>query len=697
MIYALDIGTRTVIGVLAEKYESSITIYDTLIMEHEERAMLDGAIHDVNKVTKIVQQITNSLKEKNDIKIDKASVALAGRFLKTSIGESWMDVTNEHAIAKDTVRILEMEAINKSIESLETDGKEMYCVGYSVLYYSLDDEWIKNLEGQRGRKISVKVISAFLPAYIVNAMMNVLELSNLTPEHITLEPIAAMNLVVPPDLRKLNIALIDVGAGTSDIAISRDGTVIAYGMVPMAGDEITERLCEEYLIDFNTGEKVKRTLSDCQQEEIEVKDILDTPINITKEKFYAVIKPVIDEITSKISEEVFNLNGKSPVAVMVVGGGARAPFFTELLAQKLELPKNRVALKSIENLQNVHDKTKTLAGSEYITPVSIANSVDTNTGSVFVRVMVNEKPVDLMGMDSKNTVMQALLQIGYRVDEIVGKPGPAITFDFNGELKILKGTPGKTADIIINGEKGGIHSRLQHGDIIEFMPGKVGKSPETYLSEILHPISCTVNGESFDFLPQAKVNGEICSNDVQIKDGDIINSLSYCTVAYILEKMSKKKEELINIVVNGKGQALKVKESEIFRGDRKLELSDQIISGDNILIKERSLTPTVSRLTKSIDQKHCKVLVNAKEMKIPVTSLKISVDGVKAEPDSVLYHGAIVDIEFIEENPKVIDLFGLMDIDSNSLKSFNITVNEKKAAFMDLLNEGDQVEITLET
>ena len=57
LIYALDIGTRTVIGVLAEKYESSITIYDTLIMEHEERAMLDGAIHDVNKVTKIVQHI----------------------------------------------------------------------------------------------------------------------------------------------------------------------------------------------------------------------------------------------------------------------------------------------------------------------------------------------------------------------------------------------------------------------------------------------------------------------------------------------------------------------------------------------------------------------------------------------------------------------------------------------------------------
>jgi hypothetical protein len=83
-------------------------------------------------------------------------------------------------------------------------------------------------------------------------------------------------------------------------------------------------------------------------------------------------------------------------------------------------------------------------------------------------------------------------------------------------------------------------------------------------------------------------------------------------------------------------------------------------------------------------------------MEIPVSSYKITVNGVKAEPDSVLYDGAIVDIELTEQLPKVIDLLGLMDIDSNSLKSFNITVNQKKAAFMDILNAGDQVEITLE-
>jgi hypothetical protein len=263
-------------------------------------------------------------------------------------------------------------------------------------------------------------------------------------------------------------------------------------------------------------------------------------------------------------------------------------------------------------------------------------------------------------------------------------------------MRILKGLPGRSAEVTINNEKSGIHARLQHGDIVEFNPGKVGKSPETFLSEILTPISVTVNGEDYDLLPQATVNGEICTTDVQIKDGDKINTLNYATVADILEKLSKKKEEFINIVLNGKAHSLKVKEMDISRGNRKLELSDKIISGDVISIQERSFTPTVNRLTQSLEQKYCKVLVNAEEMEIPVSSYKITVNGVKAEPDSVLYDGAIVDIELTEQLPKVIDLLGLMDIDSNSLKSFNITVNQKKAAFMDILNAGDQVEITLE-
>lgn len=103
---------------------------------------------------------------------------------------------------------------------------------------------MKHLEGQKGNQAKVKVLAAFLPSNVVEAMLSVLDRVNLKPMHITLEPIAATSLVVPEDLRNLNIAMIDIGAGTSDIAISDKGIITGYGMVPKAGDEITDVISE---------------------------------------------------------------------------------------------------------------------------------------------------------------------------------------------------------------------------------------------------------------------------------------------------------------------------------------------------------------------------------------------------------------------------------------------------------------------
>ena len=85
-------------------------------------------------------------------------------------------------------------------------------------------------------------------------------------EALTLEPIAAINVLIPPSMRRLNVALVDIGAGTSDIAITDSGTVIAYGMVPIAGDEVTEAISDQYLLDFPMAEKAKRELINHQHD-----------------------------------------------------------------------------------------------------------------------------------------------------------------------------------------------------------------------------------------------------------------------------------------------------------------------------------------------------------------------------------------------------------------------------------------------
>ena len=78
----------------------------------------------------------------------------------------------------------------------------------------------------------------------------------------------------------LNIALVDVGAGTSDICVTRDGSIIAYGMIPYAGDELTELIVQHYLVDFNMAEHMKLTSG--MADEVEITDIMSITHTIPK-------------------------------------------------------------------------------------------------------------------------------------------------------------------------------------------------------------------------------------------------------------------------------------------------------------------------------------------------------------------------------------------------------------------------------
>ena len=113
--------------------------------------------------------------------------------------------------------------------------------------------------------------------------------------NLTLEPIAAINVAIPESYRLLNIALVDIGAGTSDISITKDGSIIAYGMIPLAGDELTELIVQNYLVDFKTAEYIK--LQSTTEEEITYKDIMLIEHKIPAKEVWELTAPVVDEMT----------------------------------------------------------------------------------------------------------------------------------------------------------------------------------------------------------------------------------------------------------------------------------------------------------------------------------------------------------------------------------------------------------------
>lgn len=200
-LFALDIGTRSVVGIILEEHGDSFHVVDILVEEHKERAMVDGQIHNVLKVAEIIQSVKEKLEQKHG-KLEKVSVAAAGRALKTEQAEVIMDIKNRPIFSEDDMNRLELSAVQKAQSNLiqnDTDKhtNHYYCVGYSVVYYRLDGEEIGSLVDQQGNEASIEVIATFLPRVVVESLLSALKRANLEMEALTLEPIAAINVLIP--------------------------------------------------------------------------------------------------------------------------------------------------------------------------------------------------------------------------------------------------------------------------------------------------------------------------------------------------------------------------------------------------------------------------------------------------------------------------------------------------------------------
>lgn len=539
LVFALDIGTRNVVGILGEYIDDKLYLQDYVSIPHPKRAMVDGQVEDIKQVAKVVSQVKSQLEDKNGVKLTKVSVAAAGRALKTCQVTMEFDISDREALTEDMVKSMEIETIQKAqaeLDKTDTGRTIFYCVGHSVISYKLDDYKIISLEGHKGEKAAIDLVAAFLPNIVVEGLYSVMDLNELEVTSLTLEPIAAMNVIVPPEIRLINIALIDIGAGTSDIAIAKNGSVVAYAMATTAGDEITEEIIRTYLVDFNTAEMIKQSCSNGDTD-IEYRDILGNTHKIKTSEIAEMITPAVETLAETICNAIREANGSSPAAVFLVGGGSLIEGLTPLVAEKLGLDETRVAIGGGDFLKNVDERGAKL-GAEYVTPLGIAVTSMLNQGYDFSVITVNDSKVRVF--DTKQlSVYEALTIAGYKSHEIMGRSGRSLSYTLNGVRKTVKGGAMTPAEVYVNERPASIMTKVTQGDRIRITPAMSGQNASAKLSDILgyerfNDGTVTFGGEQFSIGLKATVNGEIKDPDYQIQPLDNIETSGLVTLGDLL-------------------------------------------------------------------------------------------------------------------------------------------------------------------
>ena len=515
LIFALDIGTRSIIGVVGRVVDERFQVLAIEKEEHGKRAMLDGQIEDIAQVAKVARRVTNRLEEKLDCTLERVCVAAAGRALRTEQGSFVMEYPEVTRITNDAISRLESGAV-AAAESVLGQGQEgerrFYLVGYTVAGYHLDHYPMSTLRNHNGQLLEATVVATFLPREVVESLYSVMEGAGLEVASLTLEPIAALNAAIPADLRLLNLVLADIGAGTTDIAVCRDGAVVGYTMATIAGDEITEELMRRFLIPFATAEGMKTRLD---EERITYRDVLGLEQTVSGAQVRETIQQPAHILAQEIAQRVTTLNGGAPSALFLAGGGSKLEGIREMVAEALDMEENRVALAGNNYDITAFSDQYELNDPELATPLGIAVSAGLGLISDSYRIMLNGKPAKLFRSGAL-TVLELLMMNGYTSTDLLGRTGKNLSITVDGQRMLFRGEPAQPCVLKLNGTESAPSAVVYAGDSIEFSPAVSGAPAQRTLKDLL----------GADFTGGVTVNGRLADLDTRLTTGDQIATSS---------------------------------------------------------------------------------------------------------------------------------------------------------------------------
>lgn len=664
LVFGLDIGTRNVVGTVGYKKDDEFYVVAQCNMEHETRSMLDGQIHDIGRVGRTIGKVKAQLEAQIEQPLTEVCIAAAGRVLKTEEVTAVYEYPEETVVTGEDIHNLDLMGVELAQQKLNEDNDtkfKFYCVGYSVVRYYFNDDPISNPEGHKANRISEDIIVTFLPEDVVDGLYSAVESAGLTVANLTLEPIAAINIAIPEAFRLLNIALVDVGAGTSDISITRDGSIIAYGMIPHAGDELTECIVQHYLVDFKTAEHIK--LTSTFEDTITYQDIMMLEHTISSEEVWELVRPIVDNITTEVANKIIELNGgRSVSACFVVGGGGKIHGFTAMLSEKLQIAAERVALRGEEVLQKVHFSQEEIKKDPLIvTPVGIClNYYDQRNNFIFVRF--NGERMKLYD-NSKLTVMDAALQAGFPTEQLFPRRGTELNFTVNGKPRIARGGAGEAAVVKVNGQQVNLSTPIHSNADIEIVPSTQGSGAAYTIADLKEytqeDIAFIVNGKTIVCPKFVEVNGCLEPSGYKVQEGDRIELRNYYTVEQIKDFMDVEVDMDRQILVNNVSETMDALVYENFSVNWTV-IGSELHYEEPVQKNEEEIQPSYSE-----------------DVELPVT-----VNG-----EQIVLHG--------RKDYMFVDIFEQIDFDINAGngRAVETLINGQNAAYTQPLKPGDVIKI----
>ena len=354
-IVALDIGTNKIATIVAEVGDAG-ELEIIGIGTHQSRGLKKGVVVNIESTVQSIQRAVEEAELMAGCGIESVYAGIAGSHIKSLNSHGIVAIRDREVYSQDVDRVIDAA----QAMAIPADQKILHVLPQEFLIDA--QEGVKEPLGMSGVRLEAKV---HMVTCAVNAAQNIekcVERCGLLVNDVVLEQLASSYSVLSADERDLGVCLVDIGGGTTDIAVFTDGAIRHPAVIPIAGDQVTNDIAMALRTPTQNAEDIKiryacaLTQLARADEVIKVPGVGDKPDReLSRQTLAEVVEPRYDELFKLVQAELRRSGFEHLVAsgIVLTGGGAKMEGLIELAEEIFHMPVSLGAPRNVAGLKDI--------------------------------------------------------------------------------------------------------------------------------------------------------------------------------------------------------------------------------------------------------------------------------------------------------------------------------------------------------
>lgn len=345
LIVGLDIGTSKVVAVVAEVLPDGR--HEVIgLGQSESKGLKKGVVVNIEATVESIQRALEEAELMADCNIKNVYTGIAGSHIRSFNSSGMVAIKDKEVSAADVSRVIETaKAVN-----IPTDQQLLHTVPQEFIVDNQED--VREPIGMSGIRLEVKVHIVTGAVSAVQNIVKCIRRCGLEVSDLILQPMASADSVLTTDERELGVVLVDIGGGTTDIAVFTEGAIRHTAVIPIAGDQITNDIAMALRTPTVEAEEIKLRYGVAKQILVDPSETIEVPglgdrgsRTMSRQSLAAVIEPRVEELFALV-HQVVRESGYEEVlssGIVLTGGSAMMPGMEEL-AEDVFLKPARVGV-----------------------------------------------------------------------------------------------------------------------------------------------------------------------------------------------------------------------------------------------------------------------------------------------------------------------------------------------------------------